>query len=309
MGARIDYVRIRLAGDQYQRKADISEWEQMAANIVERHGFKGKPYDDYMTFDRITQTWSTFFNVWGPSADMFYHELTIPEFGKVTRLDYRVDLTNDALDIEAVAIYAIANSKNKGLSYDFHGGRVKSKRRGRDTGGPSLSCGAKDTNRRISLYKRGHEQPGVEAQVAGTLVKTYIKNAYDNMVSGLSGFHAGLEELLRVECDKLCRERLLHPLEAFDSEGEYFAQSPLYNVQERAVEQISLLWELLDLDTREKIESNIKEGLSFPYVSKDYSEAEEPGEVSEGYYEGEGYSSAWDDDDAHRDDLYTQEDR
>jgi hypothetical protein len=130
----------------------------------------------------------------------------------------------------------------------------------------------------------------VEAQLAGSLLKSLIQTAYDNEVMETGSFQDKLKELLRVECDKLCRERLLHPLEAFDSEGEYFAQSPLHDVQERVVEQISLLWELMDVDTREKVQARVSDGLN-PLTPRYVTEDGDPfDDIPEGYYEMDGPS-------------------
>lgn len=304
MSSRIDYVQIRLSGDQYQRKADVSEWEALAQSIVQKQGIEGKPYDDQMKWDRVTKSWHTFFNVWGPAADTFYHNLGVSTFSKVSRLDYRIDATNDQLDIETVGALARKNARAKGLAFGYFAGRVRTKRGGRDTGGDSLFVGAKGGNRRIALYERGNQPPAIEAQVCQTLLKNYIQDAYDNTVDTPAAFHHRLKDNLHIEADKLCRERLLFPLSSFLDGGDLSMQLPIESDQTLVLHQLNLVWELLDLPHRELIESNIREGLSLPYAAKDYSECPEPESVPDDYYDEETGPDASDSGDGYTYDDY-----
>jgi len=254
---RIDYVRIRVNGDKANRVNYGLELQQRVDQLCEKHGIAGKPRENYTLFDRALKLWVTNFNVWGRAADLLYNELQESEFNLVTRLDYRADCDNPDLDLELVGRVAFSQAKKKGLARSFHDGPVRSKANGRDVGGPSVVVGGQGSARRISLYQRGHEKPGVEAQISGDRIKKVIQSAYDLKLTTNGDLHDIIRDYLLKELETLCRERLLHPLHAFLEGGQIDAQIEAEDTQYRVYEQMSLYWLFLDADKQEEFRNDI----------------------------------------------------
>jgi len=245
MDGRIDYVRIRVTGEKGTRIGAQIEYERICKGLTEKHGIERKSFDNTMSYDRVLRRWYTNFNVWGELADHFFNQLSEGEFNTVHRLDYRCTCENDGLDLELVAEVAVKHAKRKGLRRSFNDGPIQSKSNGRDVGGPSIVVGGVGSQRRISLYQRGHEKPGVEAQISGERLKTVIRAAYDASLVTVYSFHDELRHYMRKELETLCRERLGFPLSAFGADGEISTAVPSQDLDERYFEQMSLLWEFM----------------------------------------------------------------
>lgn len=276
MEGRIDYVRIRVSGEKVERIGLQQEYERICKELTEKHGIERKSYDDTLSYDRVLRRWYTNFNVWGELADKFFDNLSEGEFNRVHRLDYRVECLNEALDLEEVGLIAVKHAKRKGLRRSFNDGPIQSKSNGRDTGGPSVVIGGVGSSRRISLYQRGHELPGVEAQISGEKLKHIIKAAYDTSLSMESIFHNELRYYMRNELDKLCRERLLHPLKAFGADGELSTTMPTDELDTRVYEQISLLWEFLSPDNQGELISHLSATYDQPKITEAPETEDEP---------------------------------
>jgi hypothetical protein len=245
MDARIDYVKVRITGSEEERGELAAAKEARAAALAERHGIPGKPFERFLQYDRMLRRWYSLFNVWGPLAQYYYDDMAVSEFNRCDRLDIRVSVTNDALDIEEVGEIAKKHAKKKNLKGSSHWGPVASKKNGRDTGGPSVIVGGKGSDRRVSLYMRGNERPAVEGQISGKLLEGCIKQAYDTGYDTDGGFHALLKDILIRELEKLCRDRLLHPLEAFVEDVEISDTGMSDDAYARVYDQMSLFWEFL----------------------------------------------------------------
>jgi len=248
MDGRIDYVRIRVTGEKDTRIGALHEYQEICKALSDKHGIVKKSYDDTLSYDRVLRRWYTNINVWGELADLFYNQLSTAEFNHVHRLDYRVECLNEALDMELVGEVAVKHAKRKGLRRSFNDGPIQSKSNGRDVGGPSVVIGGVGSQRRISLYQRGHEKPGVEAQISGERLKRIIKAAYDTHTVTSEPYQDILQEYMVAELETLCRERLCFPLSAFCADGEITTAMPAQDLDERVYEQVSLLYEFMTPD-------------------------------------------------------------
>jgi len=257
MDGRIDYVRIRVTGEKGTRIGAQIEYERICKALSEKHGIERKSFDNTMSYDRVLRRWYTNFNVWGELADYFFNQLSEGEFNTVHRLDYRVECQNEGLDLELVAEVAVKHAKRKGLRRSFNDGPIQSKSNGRDVGGPSIVVGGVGSARRISLYQRGHEKPGVEAQISGERLKTVIRAAYDASLVTVHTFQDELRYYMHKELETLCRERLCFPLSAFGAEGEISTAVPSQDLDERVFEQMSLLWEFMSVDKQSMFISEV----------------------------------------------------
>jgi hypothetical protein len=266
MEGRIDYVRVRVTGEKGTRQFAQLEYERICKALSDKHGIERKSYDDTLSYDRVLRRWYTNFNVWGELADLFFNNLSEGEFNSVHRLDYRVECTNESLDMELVGYVAVKQAKRKGLRRSFHDGPIQSKSNGRDTGGPSVVIGGVGSQRRISLYQRGHEKPGVEAQISGERLKTVIKAAYDASLVTVYSFHDELRHYMHKELETLCRERLCFPLSAFGDGGEITTDLPIQELDERVYAQMSLLWEFMSPD----MQGEFREAISYDSTMKDF---------------------------------------
>ena len=248
---RIDYVRIRVVGDIDTRMRNEQYFEELANTLTEKHGLEGKHYDKYTLMDRPTRQYFTNFNVWGELADLFYEELDTSAFKQVSRLDWRVECENEELDLEHVGQIAIKQAKRVGLARSFHDGPIRSKRNGRDTGGPSVIVGGRDSSRRVTIYQRGKQVPAVEIQVMQQLLAETIRDAYERSVVYETAFKNELRACLNAELERICRERLLHPLEAFTVPGYKLTEQVSLSGEDAITVQLDLFMDLLP-DTRQR---------------------------------------------------------
>lgn len=242
MLGRIDYVRLRFSGDTHKRAKDAQDYEDACDMLNKGLSLTGKSYDKFQAFDHRSREWSTFFNVWGRLADAFFDWLPVRSLKDMTRLDYRVEVSNDAMDIRHIGINAVYYFDGK-LSCGYLGSKPKTKRNGRDTGGPGCFIGSKDSSRRIALYERKSGYPAVETQIAGTLLPKLIQGAYDRSVALESDAKTEVKQAMELQLQQLCRERLFQPLGAFLAMEELVYITPPPTSEELILDQLSLLWD------------------------------------------------------------------
>lgn len=271
MLGRIDYVRLRVSGDGLARAATFDEYKETCKELCERLDIPGVPYGHFTAYDYRTKNWNGFFNVWGEVSNAFFNWLPIRYYKELTRLDYRVEVSNPLLDIEHIGLTAVKRGKPN-LTAGYINSRLKAKRNGRDTGGPGVYIGSKDSGRRIALYQRGRAIPAVEVQIASELLPKVVQGAYDRSVALMTDAAMEVKRALEMILQQLCRERLLHPLGAFLSMEELVYLEEPVTAQELVAEQLNLLYDALEPQLQAKFVASFERQLIQEADSQAYDE-------------------------------------
>lgn len=164
---RIDYVKLLIRFPNGVRA--MPEVQSMLGGIEkgiltaeERTQDKYKSNFKKATDYSQRETTGYIFEVYGPVADEFIKtNASSLQKDWISRLDYRIALHQD-FNIRSIEDRA----KNVGRrNFQSFNGKPKSKLGDRDSGGIGLAKGSHKSRRRITVYKRGQEQPAIELQL------------------------------------------------------------------------------------------------------------------------------------------------
>jgi hypothetical protein len=164
--ARIDYIKVRFAvplsedrGIQVQRFEDHKGIA--AASVAEAGEGNFKTSKDYST----REGWVlNYLEIWGLASHLYtVNTIELIAHVEVMRIDIREQLVSGT-KIDKTGELA---SKGGRRQYQYFNQRVREKSDDRSGGGMGWAKGSHKSEKRISVYKRGQEQPAAELQLRG----------------------------------------------------------------------------------------------------------------------------------------------
>lgn len=241
---RVDYVRLRHASDGLER-ADLAEqWRERAELVAEELGISRRCYGNGMYYDSGLKKKISFFNIWGPGADLFFERLKLEEMRYLIRLDWREPIEPGKVDFEEMFI--TLKRKYKGTKRcDWLTSPPREKNDGRDTGGNSINIGAPGSQRRVSVYERGQEGPVWEFQIGGAA----LRNSINKWLSDHDNTDTRPVDTVRRQLERAAHAQFVKvigitPVEMEDG-TKVQGNIADYTDPEHVLHQMDLLWDIL----------------------------------------------------------------
>lgn len=243
---RIDYVRYIIR--QSDANMAVTEEQSLVTELENEFNNLGKvgekqPWALGRIYDSQTRQSCRFIEVWGSLAHVFFWIIPVQRLPNISRIDMRAEAAWHDLDFGRLKLSASQCRYASKRRIQTIESPIRSKKGGRDAGGVGLSIGSHGSERRVSVYKRGKNEPyAVECQFSKGLPLTFwqtakntahnyshnIRHAYVGAV--LEAFDNTLKEYLGVEPDAFLKEgtaTMSDPLGLFDKPVELPTVKPV----------------------------------------------------------------------------------